>query len=64
MPGQSEDSYITIAECLQKYGRSVDDYLNPKWFNCLEHIAVQSAVEYFGTGNYRLNRASYRGVSL
>jgi len=39
MPGQSEDSYITIAECPQKYSRSVDDYLNPKWFNCLKHIA-------------------------
>ena len=42
---QYGNSYVTVRECLAKTGISESDYLNPKWSNALERIAVQRAVE-------------------
>lgn len=42
---QYGNTYVTVREYLAKTGISESDYLNPKWSNALERIAVQRAVE-------------------
>lgn len=59
---------LTVREYLSKIGMSESEYLNPKWSNALERIAVQRAVENrdANRSHLRLNgdspwTASYQG---
>lgn len=62
-------SYVTVPEYLKSHGISEADYLNPKWSNALERIAIQRAVEAasYSDAHTRLNgescfTASYQDV--
>ena len=62
-------SYVTVPEYLKSHGISEADYLNPKWSNALERIAIQRAVEAvsYSDAHTRLNgegyyTAGYQGI--
>lgn len=57
-------AWRTIADYLDKAGISQNDYLNPKWSNAMERIALQRIVEAYdlSSPHYRLNGDYYSTV--